>query len=246
MKMGKNFLMGIFILSLSFSGASISKEIQDLDEISLGLQERQKELNIPTETIKKLRKFEDEKRRAFSGLRGIYVSKRPKYATLKSIRTIFLHPAYQVVLNFDNRYVVRYATTSTQMVKFSVSDNSIIIQPPKDFIEGSLSIILEDLTTKKRVVADYLIRNYDDTSGLDSEPFYLVYQFVKGDVLSPYEVIDEYFKLKGKYPEDSVSFISINGIGYKIIKVNNNVNGVNIPAVRINGNTYLVYSGVKF
>ncbi len=149
-------------------------------------------------------------------LRGLPVASFPKVESLKAIKFIHLHPNFQTIIMFDKEIVG--ATASFPTVLFNKKKNILVIQPSPEVYSGNITVILRDPATKKTMAVSIVVNKINPyRESKKKDILYLFYYFADRDILSPVQVLEEYRRIYGHYPDRSVETIFINGVAYEIM-----------------------------
>lgn len=166
-------------------------------------------------------------------LSGLAIASFPKVESLKAVKFVHLHPQFQTVLMFDKEVVG--ASASFPATVFRKEKNVIVVQPSPQVHGGNITVILRDPKTSAPFVSSIVVRRLNPyVEGKKREVLYLFYYFVDREILSPVQVLEEYRRIYGHYPEREVETFFVNGVAYKIMQ--DEVYG----SVRVGNRTYRV------
>ena len=142
---------------------------------------------------------------------------------IRNTDVLYIHPHFLTTINFPFGTEIIYAKASTDIEVFDFSQNLLMIQPPKDFVNGNLLVTYRD--NERTYYTNIIIQKYTQVIFrdeffnkyvIDDNYLSLNYQYVREIEYNPIDILKKYFALNG---DDSIKLFKKNG-DYDVILLN--------------------------
>ena len=144
---------------------------------------------------------------------------------------IYLHPHFLTTIAFPVDTEIIYANSSATLEKFEFSQNLLVIQPPKDFVNSNIVVTFRD--AERTYYMNLILQKYTQKVTkdkkynryvIDDNYLSLNYSYVRNLEYSPLEVLQTYFRLNGdnivkSFKEDGYyDIILLGGVTFYVIR----------------------------
>jgi hypothetical protein len=170
-------------------------------------------LQMDKDDINRVRGKNQEIREAFDGFSEKEINYKPVIHPIASMDVITLHPYFTSSMLLPSGSVISHIDSSTEMANLKFDSNVVFIRPKADFVVANITILYK--LNDRNQILNILARRYEKR---EDEKLNLLISYEDKRKLEDLEVIDAYVREYKSYPTNKYSYITIDGIAYRIVE----------------------------
>jgi hypothetical protein len=222
----KNATLALIIPAIFFSIASAEDIPQDLPaepsgndgKGDLNLNKAYLELFYSKDDIRAVRKKSDSIDRELEGTADFSESFKPLEKAVQTVDKIYLHPKRSVTVMLPaGAQITRVTPTfDSKFIEYDEQKptNVFTILSMPAFVSGDLTIYYT--MGAKNFIMKLICEKYSQTKDV-SQTYHAVISYRAAKAVAPFDIMEAYKKEYGVYPARQYSFITVDGVAYKII-----------------------------
>lgn len=189
------------------------------DRGDLNLNKAYLELFYNKEDIRRIRSKSEIIDKELEGVAGFSESYKPLEKNIQTVDKIYLHPKRSVTVMLPKGAMITRITPTfdTKFIEYDEANptNLFTILSMPAFVSGDLTVYytLNDQKYVMKLVCEKYSQNEDTF-----KTYHAVIAYRQAKILPPFDVLEAYRKEYGSYPGNQYSFVSIDGVAYKIIE----------------------------